>query len=101
MVVIRHIALVELILLSSHRDSFHLLLDLQVDLWLVYYLQDSQAHLQDMGLELPPGLVVAPKDLDHQCIMEASDHQGNIMDLYHLAKMEALNPQGIMEVLDH
>jgi len=119
MVVIRHIALVEHILLSSHRDSFHLLLDLQVDLWLGYYLQDPQAHLQDMGLELPPGLAVAPKDLDHQCrmgasnhqakmepldhqaIMEASDHQGNIMALYHLAKTEALNHQGIMEVLDH
>jgi len=119
MVVIRHIALVEHILLSSHRDSFHLLLDLQVDLWLGYYLQDPQAHLQDMGLELPPGLAVAPKDLDHQCrmgpsnhqakmepldhqtIMEASDHQGNIMALYHQAKTEALNHQGIMGVLDH
>ena len=44
-VVIRHIALVDHILLSSHRDSFHLLLDLQVHLpvdpqvglWLEYY----------------------------------------------------------------
>lgn len=58
-----------------------------------------------MGLELPPGLAVAPKDLDYQCrmaawdlqaIMEASDHQGNMKDLDHLAKMEVLNHQDIM-----
>jgi len=124
MVVIRHKALVEHILLSSHRDSFHLLLDLQVDLWLGYYPQD----LQDMGLEYPLGLAVAPKDLDHQCrmgylnhqaimealdhqvimealdhqaIMEALDHQCNMKGLDHLAKTEVLNHQGIMEVLDY
>merc|ERR1719320_720624 len=84
----RHIALVETILLSSHRDSFHLLLDLQVD-------------LQDMGLEYPLGLAVAPKDLDHQCRMGALDYQGIMKVLDHLAKMQVLNHRGIMEFLDH
>ena len=101
MVVTRHIALVEHILLSSHRDSFHLLLDLQVDLWLGYYPQDLQVDLQDMGLEYPLGLAVAPKDLDHQCRMGALDHQGIMKVLDHLAKMQVLNHRGIMEFLDH
>jgi len=101
MVVIRHIALVEHILLSSHRDSFHLLLDLQVDLWLGYYPQDLQVDLQDMGLEYPLGLAITPKDLDHQCRMEALDHQCNMKGLDHLAKTEVLSHQGIMEVLDY
>jgi len=100
-VVIRHIALVEHILLSSHRDSFHLLLDLQVDLWLGYYPQDLQVDLQDMGLEYPLGLAITPKDLDHQCKKEALDHQCNMKGLDHLAKTEVLSHQGIMEVLDH
>jgi len=101
MVVIRHIALVEHILLSSHRDSFHLLLDLQVDLWLGYYPQDLQVDLQDMGLEYPLGLAITPKDLDHQCRMKALDHQCNMKGLDHLAKTEVLSHQGIMEVLDY
>jgi len=101
MVVIRHIALVEHILLSSHRDSFHLLLDLQVDLWLGYYPQDLQVDLQDMGLEYPLGLAITPKDLDHQCRMGALDHQGIMKVLDHLAKMQVLNHRGIMEFLDH
>ena len=101
MVVIRHIALVETILLSSHWDSFHLLLDLQVDLWLGYYPQDLQVDLQDMGLEYPLGLAITPKDLDHQCKKEALDHQCNMKGLDHLAKTEVLSHQGIMEVLDY
>merc|ERR1712013_577110 len=64
-VVIRHIALVEHILLSSHWDSFHLLLD-----------------LQDMGLEYPLGLAITPKVLDHL---------GKTGDLDHLNKVEALD----------
>ena len=100
-VVIRHIALVEHILLSSHWDSFHLLLDLQVDLWLGYYPQDLQVDLQDMGLEYPLGLAITPKDLDHQCKKEALDHQCNMKGLDHLAKTEVLSHQGIMEVLDY
>merc|ERR1712013_96864 len=100
-VVTRHIALVEHILLSSHRDSFHLPQDLQVDL---------QVDLQDMGLEYPLGLAVAPKDLDHQCRMGALDHQGIMKVLDHLGKMgdmdrldkgEAWDHQGIMGDLVH
>merc|ERR1712013_190925 len=108
-VVTRHIALVEHILLSSHRDSFHLLLDLQVDLWLGYYPQDLQVDLQvdlqDMGLEYPLGLAVAPKVLDHLAkmqvlnhrgIMEFLDHLGKMGDMDRLDKVEASDHQGIM-----
>jgi len=83
MVVVRHIALVDHTLLNSLRDSFPLLLDLQV------YLQ---VDLQDMGLRYPPALAVAPKHLDHQGIMEALHHQGIMEPLDHQGKMEALDP---------
>jgi len=83
MVVVRHIALVDHTLLNSLRDSFPLLLDLQV------YLQ---VDLQDMGLRYPPALAVAPKHLDHQGIMEALYHQGIMEPLDHQGKMEALDP---------
>jgi len=105
MVVIRHIALVDHIFLNSLRDSFHLLsdlqVDLQVDLWLEYYLQSPlMVDHQDMGpgRGYPLGLVVAPKDLDHQyrmealiyqAKMEALDHLDKMESLYHLAKLEA------------
>ena len=89
MVVIRHIVLVDYILRNSLKDSFPLLLDPQV------------VHLQDMGLEYPPALAVAPKQLDHPCRMEALDHQGKMGDLDHLDKAKALDPQGITGDLDH
>merc|ERR1712013_439168 len=101
-VVTRHIALVEHILLSSHRDSFHLLLDLQVDLWLGYYPQDLQVDLQvdlqDMGLEYPQGIM---KVLDHLAKMQVLNHRGIMEFLDHLGKMGDLVHQGKMEVLDH
>ena len=89
MVVIRHIVLVDYILRNSLKDSFPLLLDPQV------------VHLQDMGLEYPPALAVAPKHLDHRCKMEALYHQGKMEALDHQGKMEALDHQGILEALDH
>jgi len=64
--VIRHIVLVDHILLNSLKDSFHLLLDLQV------------VHLQDMGQVYPLALAIAPKHLDHQFRMEAFNHQGKM-----------------------
>merc|ERR1711962_741238 len=92
MVVIRHIALVDHTLLNSLRDSFPLLLDLQV------YLQ---VDLQDMGLRYPPALAVAPKHLVHLGKMEALDHLVKTEALVHLGIMEALDRQEIMEALDH
>jgi len=88
MVVIRHIVLVDYIPLNSLRDSFLLHLDLQV------------VHLQDMGLEYPPALAVALKQLDLRCRMEALDHQGKMEALDHQEIMEALDHQGKTEALD-